>query len=136
MGETGASAATQLLNVAFSLLLIVGLILALAWLLRRFGQGNFHNQQSMKVVASMPLGTRERLMVVEIGGQQLLLGVTAHQITTLHVFDEPVVDPSGGTSTEFKKRLTALMNRKPGSTTPAPTPSEPDNAPEPDRKPQ
>ncbi|WP_051234962.1 flagellar biosynthetic protein FliO [Marinimicrobium agarilyticum] len=121
MGETGTTnAASQLLNVAFSLLLIIGLILALAWLLRRFGQGNFLNQQSMKIMASMPLGTRERLLVVEVGGQQILLGVTSHQINTLHVFDEPVVDASGGTSTDFKKRLMALMNRAPASDTPAP----------------
>lgn len=126
MGETGGSAATQLLNVAFSLLLIVGLILALAWLLRRFGQGNFLNQQAMKIVASMPLGTRERLLVVEVGGQQILLGVTSHQISTLHVFDEPVVDASGGTSTEFKKRLTALMNRGPVSKTPEPESTAPE----------
>lgn len=118
MGETGTSAASQLLNVAFSLLLIVGLILALAWLLRRFGQGNFLNQQSMKIMASMPLGTRERLLVVEVGGQQILLGVTSHQISTLHVFDEPVVDASGGTSTDFKKRMMALMNRTPASEPP------------------
>ncbi len=126
MGETGGSAATQLLNVAFSLLLIIGLILTLAWLLRRFGQGNFLNQQAMKIVASMPLGTRERLLVVEVGGQQLLLGVTAHQISTLHVFDEPVVDASGGTSTEFKKRLTALMSRTPASKPPEPESTAPE----------
>ena len=115
MGESGA---TQLLSVAMSLLLIIGLIFALAWLLRRFGQGAFLNQQAMKVVASMPLGTRERLLIVEVGGQQLLLGVTAQRISTLHVFDEPVVDVSGGTSPEFKKRLMAILNKSPESNKP------------------
>lgn len=109
------TAATQLLSVLFSLLLIIALIFALAWLLRRFGQGGFANAQAMKVVASLPLGTRERLLVVEVGGQQLLLGVTPQQIRTLHVFDEPVIDAQGAQSSDFKQRLMDIMNRTPKS---------------------
>ncbi|WP_286805528.1 MULTISPECIES: flagellar biosynthetic protein FliO [unclassified Marinimicrobium] len=105
------SAATQLISVLFSLLLIIALIFALAWLLRRFGQGAFTNSSAMKVVATLPLGTRERLLVVEVGGQQLLLGVTAQQIRTLHVFEEPVIDAQGVRSSDFKQRLMNIMNK-------------------------
>lgn len=104
---------TQLLSVLFSLFFVLGLILVLAWVLRRFGQGGFSGQQGMKVVASLSLGTRERLLVVDIQGQQLLLGVTPQQIRTLHVFDEPVIDtradPKSG---DFRQKLLALMHNK------------------------
>lgn len=104
---------TQLINVVFSLLLIIGVILALAWLLRRFGQGGFSNQQHMKVLATLPLGTRERLLVVDVSGQQLLLGVTPQQIRTLHVFETPVIDTTQATpSTDFKNKLMSIMHNK------------------------
>ena len=69
---------------------------------------------SMKIVSSMPLGTRERLLLVDVGGKQLLLGVTATQINTLHVFDEPVVpaekpQPIGS---DFSQKLMAILQQK------------------------
>ncbi|WP_341939246.1 flagellar biosynthetic protein FliO [Marinimicrobium sp. C2-29] len=106
-------AASQLLNVALSLLLILALIFALAWLLRRFGQGGFGQRGDMKIVATLPLGTRERLLVVDVGGQQLLLGATPQQIRTLHVFETPVIDTSDTAHpADFKQKLMAIMQHK------------------------
>lgn len=106
-------AASQLLNVALSLLFILVLIFALAWILRRFGQGGFGHQGDMKIVASLALGTRERLLVVDVGGQQLLLGATPQQIRTLHVFETPVIDTRQPTQpADFKQKLMALMQHK------------------------
>lgn len=106
-------AASQLLNVALSLLLILALIFALAWLLRRFGQGGFGQRGDMKIVATLPLGTRERLLVVDVGGQQLLLGATPQQIRTLHVFETPVIDTSETAQpADFKQKLMAIMQHK------------------------
>ena len=98
---------THLLNMAIGLLLIVALILVLAWFLRRFALGGtFNNQKAIKIVAAMPLGTRERLLVVDVGGQQLLLGVTAREINTLHVFESPVIDPGQAPSqSDFSRKL-------------------------------
>lgn len=107
--ENGA--ATSLLSVLLSLLLIIGLILALAWFLRRFGQVGSSRQGAMRVVASLALGTRERLLLVQVGEQQLLLGVTPQQVRTLHVFDEPVVDPNTGPGDDFRQRLMGLMKQ-------------------------
>lgn len=103
---------TQLMSVVFSLLVVLAVILALAWLLRRFGQGGFSGQGDMKIVASLSLGTRERLLVVDVQGQQLLIGVTPQQIRTLHVFDEPVIDPSQPRSADFKNKLMAIMQSR------------------------
>src|SRR5690625_2225394 len=51
----------HLLSMTVGLLLIIVLIFALAWLLRRFGQGGlFMQQKSIKIVAALALGTRER----------------------------------------------------------------------------
>lgn len=103
----------HLASVALGLVFIVLLILALGWFMRRFNQGGMFNNSAIKIVAVTPLGTRERLLVVDISGQQLLIGVTATQINTLHVFTEPVVEAnnSGGGS-EFGRKLLAVLQQK------------------------
>ena len=66
----------------------------------------------LKVVASMPLGTRERLMLVSVGDKQILLGVTATQISNLHVFDYPVVVDDKEPGSDFSQKLMAILQQK------------------------
>lgn len=107
------SSGASLLNLALGLVLILLLIFALAWLARRMGQGGMLSNSHIKVMAAMPLGTRERLLVVDVAGQQLLLGITATQINTLHVFAEPVIDKNQAMGhSEFGKKLIAILQQK------------------------
>jgi flagellar protein FliO/FliZ len=74
-----------LLQVVLGLSAIVALIFALAWVAKRFSRGAvFQGNKSIKVVTQMPLGLKEKLVVVEISGKQLLLGLTAQQISHLY----------------------------------------------------
>ena len=108
------SSASQLASLLGGLVLILVLIYGLSWFVKRFSQGGFVQNPSMKIVSSMPLGTRERLMLVDVGGKQLLLGVTATQINTLHVFDEPVVatEKSHPVASDFSQKLMAILQQK------------------------
>ena len=74
----------------FALLLVLGLILGLAWLLRRLPGAGFRPVEGLRVVASLQLGAKERAVVVEVGGQQLLLGVTPAGISCLHELPQPL----------------------------------------------
>ncbi|MGL5947518.1 MAG: flagellar biosynthetic protein FliO [Aeromonas sp.] len=67
-----------------SMLLIIGLIVALAWLMKKTKLANALGGAHIKVLATVPLGAKERLLLVDVGGEQVLLGVTAQQITALH----------------------------------------------------
>lgn len=119
-GKTLASAPTapkintsaNLMSLVFGLIAILVLIFGLAWLVKRMGQGGLLGHNQMKIVAAMPLGTRERLLVVDVAGQQLLLGLTATQINTLHVFPEPVIDVAQGAGqSDFGKKLMAILQK-------------------------
>lgn len=108
------NSASQLASLVGGLALILVLIYGLSWFVKRFSQGGFLQNPTMKIVSAMPLGTRERLMLVEVGGKQLLLGVTATQINTLHVFDEPVV-PNGKdqpVASDFSQKLMSILQQK------------------------
>lgn len=102
----------HLLNVTMGLVLIIGLIFGVSWFVKRFSQGTFAANNHLKVVAAMPLGTRERLVVVDAGGQQILLGITPTQINTLHVFEKPIVaSPNDVGNSDFGKKLMAILQR-------------------------
>ena len=96
-----------------SLLLIVGLIMLIAFIVKRFGGLRMMGGRDMKVVAAMPVGTREKVAVIDVKGQQILVGITPHHISHLHTFDEAVVDttPSAADS-DFAKKLQGLLNQK------------------------
>ncbi len=88
------------------------LIFALAWLVRKVGQGGLLSNPHLKILASLPLGPRERLIVVAAGTQQLLIGVAPGRISTLHVFDEPLIDTNEvPVSSEFAKKIQAVMQK-------------------------
>ena len=84
----GAGSLTQ---VTLSLLLVLGVVFAAAWLTRRLrGISRFGNG-ALQVVTDIAVGTKERVVLVQVGKQQLLLGVAPGRVSTLHVLDEPVV---------------------------------------------
>lgn len=97
-------------QVLFGLMGVLLLILGLAWLLKRFGQGAMLGSQNMKVLATMPLGTRERLLLIDVAGQQLLLGVSAGRITNLHTFDQPIIGNGDAPErSDFSAKLRDIM---------------------------
>ena len=105
--------AGQLVQLLLGLLLVIGLIFLLAWLMRRVQQlGPRGSQQVIKIVASQALSPRDRLVLVQVGGEQILLGLTPGRIAPLHVLKEPVHLPDGEpASTEFAQRLMELLGK-------------------------
>ena len=75
----------ELSGVILSLIAVVGIILAAAWLLRRtpFAAATRRNGP-LKLVASLPLGPKERLLLVEADGCEVLIGVSPAGIFPLH----------------------------------------------------
>jgi flagellar protein FliO/FliZ len=102
-----------MMQVLLGLLFVLGLVFALAWLLKRVGQGSLVGGQQMKIVAAMPMGTRERIALVDVGGQHILLGITSTNINTLHVFPEPVdfSSDSDATGSEFSSKLKDILSK-------------------------
>ncbi len=103
----------QLTQLVLGLLLVLGLIFFLAWLLRRVQQaGPAGKGQVIELVGSRALGPRDRLVLVQVGNEQILLGLTPGTITPLHVLKEPVQVPSTEQSTpEFAQRLMELLGK-------------------------
>ncbi len=85
------------------LLFLLVLVLGAAWLIRRSGgMPALRGGSAMKVVAALSLGPRERVVLIELGGQQWLLGVSGGSVNTLHHFEQPIVV---GGSDDFAGKL-------------------------------
>ena len=78
--------AMDVLNVGGSLTMVLLAVVIIAWLYGLRGSSG----QVIQVVASQALGPKERVLIVEVAGQQLVLGVTAAGMRTLHVLESPV----------------------------------------------
>lgn len=115
VGHASAADAGSIGGALFSLVLVVGLILGLGWLAKRMpglqrGAGSSH----LKVVASVALGPRDRAVVVDVGGTQLLLGVGQGGVRTLHTLDAPLpVAEASGAPSPFAQILAQHFGRKP-----------------------
>lgn len=82
---------SEILNVGVSTLFVIAAILVVGWLYTRMKfVGNAANSM-INVISSRPLGAKERLLLIEVGEKQLLIGMTSAQVQTLHVFDQPVI---------------------------------------------
>ena len=83
------------------MLAALALVLALAWIALRLLRGRLGtaaprvpglgaNGDALRFVRALPVGTRERVVLVEHRGQRWLLGVTAGGISTIAHWPAPV----------------------------------------------
>ena len=85
--------ASELANITLGLIVVLGLIFALAWLFRRYGNMTSLNRSNIQILGGVSLGSRERAVLLEVEGEKILIGVTPNQVTRLHVLkDEQTAD--------------------------------------------
>nr|WP_189657452.1 flagellar biosynthetic protein FliO [Pseudomonas peradeniyensis] len=103
----------QLAQTVIGLLLVVGLIFFLAWLLRRMQGSAQQGAQVIEVIGTRAIGPRDRLLLVQVGKEQILIGHTPGSIEALHVLAEPVDVPASArqATPEFAQRLLELMGK-------------------------
>jgi flagellar protein FliO/FliZ len=79
-----------LLRVCLSLAVVIALILAAGWVLRRLQGGSVRTGGNLRCLESIAVGMKERVVLVQAGEKQMLLGVAPGNVRTLHVFDQPI----------------------------------------------
>lgn len=77
------TATGSLLTTVFSLILVLGLLVGLAWLLKRFGPKTITGGANVKLVGALSVGARERILVVEVGEQWIVVGASPGRMNAL-----------------------------------------------------
>lgn len=106
---------SSLLAIALSMVLVIGLAWATIWVLRKWqdrtmgvdADGN-PADRSLRFIRALPLGQRERVVLIEVGDETMLLGVGTGAITMLSRWDRnqrplpvPGPVPADATAPEF-----------------------------------
>ena len=81
---------TYLLQVFFSLLLVLGAILLLSYLVRKFELNPGGREGPIKILHSIGIGGKEQLMLIEVGGEQVLISRSPGNVRALHQLQRPV----------------------------------------------
>lgn len=116
------SGRAALMKTTIGLVVVIAIIYALAWVAKRTSLGAMGRDKGLKVLVVLPLGTREKAVLVDIAGTQMLLGVAPGRVSTLHVFPEPILDTqpvnpsktsslSASTASEFSKKLNEFLSQ-------------------------
>lgn len=79
-----------LVQVFGSLLFVFACLFGLAFLFKKINGVPMIDRKSIQVLGSVKVGSREKILLVNAGNQQLLLGVATGSVRTLHVFDAPL----------------------------------------------
>lgn len=115
-----ATSAGSLAQVTLSLLIVLAAVFAAAWVVRKMRNFGKFGAGAIEIVADVAVGAKERAVLVQVGKQQLLLGVAPGRVSTLHVLAEPVVvgRPSGGgdvnTDSSARPDFKAILKRSLG----------------------
>ena len=101
-----------MLKVALALGATLAFVFGAALRARRFGVNGIRANQAIRILSVASLGTRERLLLVQVHGRQLLLGVTAQQVTPVHVFGDDVPPVAEAPQPDFRTALSSLMAKR------------------------
>jgi len=104
---------SNMFEMLLGLIVVVALIFVCAWLYKRVGgiQGSVGG--TIKVVAGLSLGSRDRVALIEVGQQKILLGISPGRINTLHVFQEDpmLVSETDAASLDVSVNQASTQNR-------------------------
>jgi flagellar protein FliO/FliZ len=82
-GYAPGPSAGSLFQTLASLMLVLGLLAALAWALKRWGPRGQVNAGGLRIVSALNLGGRERIIVVEVGDQWIVVGASPGRVNAL-----------------------------------------------------
>lgn len=110
----GGEAAGNLLQVTLGLAAVLGLIFAAAWAVKRYSVLPGGASGAIRVISVLPMGQREKVVLVQVGEKQLLLGVSPGRISTLHVLDEQIESARANPAATgaFPDRLRAALKER------------------------
>jgi len=90
-----------------ALLIVLCLFFICVWLVRKASLFNLTSNNQMRVVGGLSIGAKERIVLVQLGDKQLVLGVCPGRVETLHILegDDCLVANKENKQEGFAKKL-------------------------------
>ena len=100
------------------LVIVLSIFFVCVWALRKLNASTANSTEKMHVVGGIPLGLREKVILLQVGKKQLVLGITPGRIETLHVLEGDdclIKEPTMTTETAngFAQKLLQAISARP-----------------------
>ncbi|NYT65043.1 flagellar biosynthetic protein FliO [Alcaligenaceae bacterium] len=102
------------LRLVVSLIFVVLLILAIAWISRKSGWIRPKANQALKILSVQSVGTRAHVAILEVEDARLVVGITGNQINLLHTLPPAapsLAEPAPPVATGFHAILSRTLKR-------------------------
>ena len=108
---TDPMAVSNLWQLTLGMVVVLGVMLGLAWLLKRTGKFQMAAGGNLKILGGLSMGARERVVLLQVGEEQLLIGVAPGRVQTLHVLDQPLEAQGQSAGSGFADQLGRMMGK-------------------------
>jgi len=112
---TDPMAVSNLWQLTLGMVVVLAVMLGLAWILKRTGKFQMAAGGGLKILGGLSIGSRERVVLLQVGETQLLVGVAPGQVQALHVLDQPLETQAQPDGSGFADQLGRMMRKGGGS---------------------
>ncbi len=116
--QSPISHTSNLMQMMLGLAAVIVMIFVVVWLIKRVGYTGYQAAEMMKIKGCLPLSTKEKLLLVEVGNEQLLIGVAPGFVGHVKTLDQPIRDTSKNcsynaspVSSLFAEKLKTIINK-------------------------
>ncbi len=104
---------TNIFQMVAGLVFVLLLVIIVAWLVRRVGGVTMAGGGVLNVIGGMSMGARERVVLLQVGEEQILIGVSPGRIQKLHVLENPIeIQAKKVADMNFANKLTDALRGK------------------------
>jgi flagellar protein FliO/FliZ len=114
-----AASAGSLLQTIFGLTVVLAMLALFAWAMKRFGPRQPVGAAGLRIVGALNLGGRERLMVVEVGDQWIVVGASPGRVNALATMPKQdsapgpaTLHPHGPAASSFSEWLKQTIDKR------------------------
>ena len=103
----------NIVQMILGLILVLGAILILVWLMKQINHSNHGASSVMKIKGYLPLSPKEKLVLVDIAGEQLLIGVAPGFVGHIKSLSQPIDEGQSpkNISSAFSDTISALLKK-------------------------
>ena len=116
-----SSSAGSLLQTIFALVFVLALLIGLAWVMKRYGPKAMGGNSKMRVVSSLNLGGRERIVLIEVADQWIVVGASPDRVNALATLPRQEGEPpqlaaaqNGPAAANFSEWLKQTIEKRNG----------------------
>lgn len=80
--------ATSIFQISLGLIVVIGFVIFMGWMVKKFNLQPLQSQAVAKIVGGVSVGQREKVIVVEIADQWIIVGVAPGRVNGLATMDK------------------------------------------------